>query len=55
MGIIEKYVTWAVNIANDNTHGYSQAVRWSPDYDCSSFVISALEAAGFPMTIWGKR
>lgn len=53
MGTIEKYVTWAVNIANDNSHGYSQAVRWSPDYDCSSFVISALEAAGFPMSAYG--
>lgn len=53
MGTIEKYVTWAVNIANDNSHGYSQAVRWSPDYDCSSFVISALEAAGFPMRAYG--
>lgn len=53
MGTIEKYVTWAVNIANDNSHGYSQAVRWSPDYDCSSFVISALESAGFPMRAYG--
>ena len=53
MGVIDKYVSWAVNIANDNTHGYSQAVRWSPDYDCSSFVISALESAGFPMRAYG--
>ena len=53
MGTIEKYVTWAVSIANDNSHGYSQAARWSPDYDCSSFVISALEAAGFPMMAYG--
>ena len=53
MGTIEKYAAWAVNIANDNSHGYSQAVRWSPDYDCSSFVISALESAGFPMRAYG--
>ena len=53
MGTIEKYVTWALKIAADNTHGYSQAVRWSPDYDCSSFVISALEAAGLPMKAYG--
>lgn len=53
MGTIDKYVTWAVNIANDNSHGYSQAVRWAPDYDCSSFVISALESAGFPMRAYG--
>lgn len=53
MGKIDTYVSWAVKIANDNTHGYSQAVRWAPDYDCSSFVISALEAAGFPMKAYG--
>lgn len=43
---IEKAVNWAIQTANDNSHGYSQADRWSPDYDCSSFVISAWEAAG---------
>lgn len=53
MGKINDYVSWAVKIANDNKHGYSQAVRWSPDYDCSSFVISALESAGFPMRAYG--
>ena len=50
---ITKYVQWAVNIADDDSHGYSQAVRWAPDYDCSSFVISALEAAGIPMKAYG--
>lgn len=50
---INEYVQWAVNIADDDTHGYSQAVRWAPDYDCSSFVISALEAAGIPMKAYG--
>lgn len=53
MGTVEKYVTWALKIASDNTHGYSQAVRWAPDYDCSSFVISALEAASLPMKAYG--
>ena len=48
-----KYCEWAIDIADDNSHGYSQAVRWSPDYDCSSFVISALEAAGLPMRAYG--
>ncbi len=43
---IEKALQWAINIANDNSHGYSQPNRWGPDYDCSSFVISALKAAG---------
>lgn len=53
MGKIDQYIDWACKIAKDDTHGYSQAVRWSPDYDCSSFVISALEAAGFPMKAYG--
>lgn len=42
--IIESACIWAVNIAADDSHGYSQAagVRWGkPDYDCSSLVISA--------------
>lgn len=47
MSIIEKATSWAVGIANDNSHGYSQASRWgNPDYDCSSLVISAWEQAG---------
>lgn len=44
---IEKMVQWAINIAEDQTHGYSQANRTGPDYDCSSFVYYALENAGF--------
>lgn len=44
---IERYVQWALDIANDDSHGYSQAVRWGPDYDCSSLVIASLKAAGF--------
>ena len=43
---IESALQWAVNIANDNSHGYSQTSRWGPDYDCSSLVISALKQAG---------
>ena len=45
--VIEKAVTWALDICNDNSHGYSQLRRWSGiDFDCSSFVISAFEQAG---------
>ena len=44
---ISAYVNWAIAMANDDSHGYSQKRRWGPDYDCSSFVISALAAAGF--------
>ena len=49
MGKIEDAVAWAISIANDQSHGYSQADRWGPDYDCSSFVISAWEHAGVPV------
>ena len=35
--------------AADSSHGYDQANRWGPDYDCSSAVISAWELAGVPV------
>lgn len=41
MTIPEKALQWALKIAADQSHGYSQANRWGPDYDCSSFVLSA--------------
>lgn len=47
--VVDKAVAWAVNIANDNSHGYDQARRWGPDYDCSALVISAYEQAGVPV------
>lgn len=53
MTAIEKAVQWAISIANDNSHGYSQADRWGPDYDCSSFVITAWEQAGVPVRSGG--
>ena len=47
---VEKAVQWAVGIANDNRHGYSQLNRnGNPDYDCSSLTISAYEWAGVPV------
>ena len=46
MTIPEKALQWAVGIANDQTHGYSQANRWGPDYDCSSLVLAAYKQAG---------
>ena len=49
MTVIEKAVQWAIATANDNSHGYSQADRWGPNYDCSSFVITAYEKAGIPL------
>ena len=50
MSIIEKAIAWALGIAGDSAHGYDQTNRWGPDYDCSSFVISAYKAAGLPLT-----
>ena len=42
------WVDWAVSIAKDDKHGYSQPNRGGdPDYDCSSFVWAALRHAGF--------
>lgn len=44
---IETALQWAVSIANDNSHGYSQTNRWGPDYDCASLVITALKTSGY--------
>ena len=48
--VVEQAVNWAVGIAKDDSHGYDQLHRWgTPDYDCSSLVISAYEQAGVPV------
>jgi hypothetical protein len=52
MNKIENVVAWAEQIAADDRHGYSQVHRNSPDYDCSSFVGTALANAGFPVSIY---
>lgn len=53
---VEKAVKWAIDIANDNRHGYDQSNRWgNPDYDCSSLVISAFEQAGIKMKSGGAN
>lgn len=44
--MIESATSWAEGIAKDDIHGYDQIHRWSPDYDCSSLVISAYKHAG---------
>ena len=48
---IEQAVRWAIGIANDNSHGYDQAHRTGPDYDCSSLVTIALQKAGFGVNV----
>lgn len=44
---IKTAVNFMVKIANDDSHGYDQEKRYSPDYDCSSLVAMALWEAGF--------
>ncbi|MBQ6297234.1 MAG: C40 family peptidase [Selenomonadaceae bacterium] len=56
---VENAVQWACEIAEDETHGYSQGAenaternpytgsREGPDYDCSSLVYHAFNHAGF--------
>lgn len=53
MSAATKAVSWAKKIAADPSHGYSQATRWGPDYDCSSLVIQAWENAGVPVKAKG--
>lgn len=42
-----RFVNNMLRLVNDDSHGYSQANRWGPDYDCSSSIITALKWAGF--------
>ena len=40
-------VKHAKDIAADDSHGYSQARRWGPDYDCSSLMYECAKFAGY--------
>ncbi len=46
--IIKKYVQFAVDVANDNSHGYDQGDRVGVhgNYDCSGLVCTAVRKAG---------
>lgn len=47
---IQSAIDWALATAADDSHGYSQQTRnGNPNYDCSSFVITAYENAGIPV------
>ena len=50
MNIIENAVARAKEIAADDSHGYDQANRWGPDYDCSSLVIDCFKRAGLSLS-----
>ena len=50
---VETAVQKAIALAQDNSHGYSQAGRWGPDYDCSSLVCTVFEEAGIPLKSCG--
>ena len=50
MANINKAVEFMLEIANDDSHGYDQAHRNSPDYDCSSLVATALNVGGFKVS-----
>lgn len=47
---INTAVEWAIAVARDNRHGYDQEHRNGPDYDCSSFVATALKQGGFDVS-----
>lgn len=49
MSIIEKAIAQMEAWAQDDSHGYDQANRWGPDFDCSSAVIQAWQNAGVPV------
>lgn len=48
MSVIDRAVSFLVDLATDNSHGYDQQYRWGErgDYDCSSSTITAFEQAG---------
>jgi len=65
---VESAVQWAIGIANDQSHGYSQGAvnatasrpyagsREGPDYDCASLVYHAFEHGGFKIIeAWHKN
>lgn len=50
MSKIENAITYAINIAMDDSHGYDQINRYGPDFDCSSLLITSWnDGAGVPV------
>lgn len=46
--LIDRAVDWAVGIANDNSHGYTNG-KWGPEYSCISLIMEAFTAAGLDL------
>ena len=46
---VEAMLKWALATAADDSHGYSQSSRYGPNYDCTSFVSTALMKGGFEL------
>lgn len=58
MGKIQKMIDYAVNVANDDSHGYSQVRRWpdeGSDFDCSSLMYESANQAGFNVKLGWPR
>lgn len=54
MGKVEDAVKIAIDIANDDSHGYSQYSRTgNPDFDCSSLIIYCYDKAGIDVSSRG--
>ena len=54
----DKFVRLALEIANDNSHGYSQKPpngRWGPDYDCASLIYFLANSAGYDVGIGSDK
>ncbi len=47
---VNKFVQHAIDIANDDSHGYSQYHRWGPDFDCSSLMYECAYYAGYSVS-----
>ena len=44
---LERSIQWMEIISKDDSHGYSMSSRYSPNFDCSSFISFALIFGGF--------
>lgn len=50
MSKMDNAVAQAIDIAEDDSHGYDQVDRWgNPNYDCSGLVIGCCEDNGIPL------